>query len=38
MHYLYTLSIFDRVTVMVRFNVQINYSKSMIFKIKLLAS
>jgi len=31
---IYTLSIFDRVTVMVRvrFNVQIKYSKSMIFK------
>jgi len=37
---IYTLSIFDRVTVMVRvrFNVQIKYSNSMIFKNSLSAS
>jgi len=35
---IYTLPIFDRVRVRVRFNVQIKYSNSMIFKNSLSAS
>ena len=35
---IYTLSVFDRVRVRVRFNVQIKYSTSMIFKNSLSTS